>query len=277
MKPKCSSAINETQAAFYDSFHTEEKLNWVSRLWRRFRRRVKSKLDLTSQVSQMQAEWVREEQPKAMLEIGCYDGSEVTISLIHSIQSMRYTGIELSTAASGRFLAKVAGSPAASRVQVVAGDVLVHEFGDERYDVIYMNGVLHHFPDMDQICRRIVSLLKPNGCLITFDPMITNPLFRTLRNMYRPFQSDKDWEFPFSRETFDVLQKYFVIERVQGFMGKGMYLGCLSILPVFGSLFDKAAKNATEHDRARAIALNDDFWRCNTAVQRLRVKPTSTR
>ena len=265
-----SDNVNQRQAEFYNDFETEVALNLPSKLWRRFRRRIKSNLNITEQVSQLQYNWIFDENPKTILEIGCYNGTEFTLNLIRDLPELHYTGIDLSTSACETFRTKLNFYNLTNRTKIVDGDVLEHKFKNAHFDVVYMNGVLHHFPDINLTLNLISEILKPNGCLITSDPMITNRLFRTFRSIYRPFQIDKDWEFPFEKDTFNKIMENFEIEVIQGFLGKGMYLSILASMPIFGKLFTNMSLRANEYDKINATRLGPDLWRCNIVVQKLR-------
>lgn len=54
---------------------------------------------------------------------------------------------------------------------------------EEKFDVIFMIGVLHHFDDMQGILAHIVSFLNPGGVLVANEPQSSNPLIQGLRNL----------------------------------------------------------------------------------------------
>ena len=92
-------------------------------------------------------------------------------------------------------------------------------FPDNHFDLVYAYSVLHHFKDVSVIIEELHRVLKPGGMIISLDPMMTEPLNRLARALYRPLQTDRDWEWPFTRETFRLFQNYFEIADMQGFMG----------------------------------------------------------
>ncbi|WP_111672184.1 class I SAM-dependent methyltransferase [Algoriphagus litoralis] len=54
---------------------------------------------------------------------------------------------------------------------------------EEKFDVIFMIGVLHHFDDMKGILSHIVTLLKPGGVVVANEPQSSNPLIQGLRTL----------------------------------------------------------------------------------------------
>lgn len=54
---------------------------------------------------------------------------------------------------------------------------------EEKFDVIFMIGVLHHFDDIQGILRHIVSLLKPGGVLVANEPLGSNLMIQGLRKL----------------------------------------------------------------------------------------------
>ena len=256
--------INKKQAEFYDKFHTDELLNLPSRLWRRFRRHIKSIADVDDQAEAFERELFEEIRPRRLLEIGCYVGRPHTVSLIDRPWLERYVGVELSAEAIRRFRAKL--DPAASaKTEFLNGDFAALDLPHESFDAVYMHGVFHHFPDPDFAVRRIAELLKPNGAFITFDPLLTNWLFRAVRAAYRPFQSDREWEFPLQRSVFTTLEQHLELRRVQGFLGMEMYgaiLAAVIPLPQTRAI----AEWCRRIDRDQAKRVGSGLFRCNSVV-----------
>lgn len=54
---------------------------------------------------------------------------------------------------------------------------------EEKFDVIFMIGVLHHFDDMQGILSHIVSLLRPGGVVVANEPQSSNLLIQGLRTL----------------------------------------------------------------------------------------------
>lgn len=59
------------------------------------------------------------------------------------------------------------------RIRYRAGDVLTEDLGFERYDVVFMANLVHHFDEAmnRDLVRRIVRALRPGGVLVIGDVM----------------------------------------------------------------------------------------------------------
>jgi len=49
---------------------------------------------------------------------------------------------------------------------LVQGSALAIPFNDDRFDIVFSHGVLHHIPDIDRAQREILRVLRPGGELI---------------------------------------------------------------------------------------------------------------
>jgi len=256
--------VNKRQAAFYDTFHTDEAFNLPSRAWRRLRDRVRGVADIDDRVDGFERDVFEVVRPRAVLEVGCYSGRAQTDWLLAAPWLDRYVGIELSPSAIERFRARL--TPAtAGKAELVVGDFLTHELPRAGFDLVYMHSVFHHFPDPAVAVRRAAELLAPGGSLITFDPLSTNCVFRAARALYRPFQSDRDWEWPLGEPAFRALDEAFALRRLEGYLGLEMYAAILYILaplPVIATL----RARARAADAEAATGLGRGLYRCNFAA-----------
>ncbi len=256
--------VNRRQAAFYDKFHTEEEYNVPSRLWRRFRDRVRAAADVDERVDAFERRAFSTIRPRRVLEVGCYNGREQSDWLLRSPWLERYVGLDLSQRAIERFAARL-DPAAAAKAELIVGDFLLHDLPAGSFDVVYMHSTFHHFPDPARPLERIARLLSPGGSFITFDPVLTNPIFRAARALYRPFQSDRDWEWPLRRTCFELLDERFELRRVQGFLGIEMYGAMLyAVAPV--AAVDAWRKRTRASDEASADRLGAGLYRCNSVV-----------
>jgi SAM-dependent methyltransferase len=262
--------INKRQAAFYDKFHTEEEYNAPSRLWRRFRDRVRAAADVDERVDAFERAAFSAIQPRRVLEVGCYNGREQSDWLLRSPSLERYVGLDLSAKAIERFADRLTPA-AAAKAELLVGDFLLHDFPPASFDVVYMHSTFHHFPDPARAIERIAHLLAPGGSFITFDPTLTNPIFRAIRSLYRPFQSDRDWEWPLRRACFDLLEQRFELRRIQGFLGIEMYGAMLySVAPL--AIVDAWRRRCRAKDEAEADRLAAGLYRCNSVVMWWRLR-----
>jgi SAM-dependent methyltransferase len=232
--------LNRHQAEFYDTIQEAEDLgarqggysknqeaNTLTRLIATLRYQQQRAVDTTGirdRVRQMHFEWFAEKGGGSFLEIGCFSGSAYTFDLISAAGD--YTGIELSDAACSSLRRKVEDRNQSSKAEIVHGDVLEYK-PDRKFDFIYAHGVLHHFENPQPLFSKIRDLIADDGSLVFVEPVAINPVYRFFRALYRPFQSDAAWEWPFRKVTVEELAKHF--EVVDGF-GWGKFSLPLSVI-----------------------------------------------
>ena len=62
---------------------------------------------------------------------------------------------------------------------------------NESFDVIFLSGVLHHFPDFTKVVNECYRILKKDGCLLAYDPHCRNPIMWMYRCKDSQFYSSK--------------------------------------------------------------------------------------
>jgi SAM-dependent methyltransferase len=232
-------AINREQGQFYDSisveddkaeqtgYATHDKANVLTRIWASLRYRQQAAFTESGLEQQKEAFhqlWLDKKAGGEFLELGCFRGTRSSWPLIKG--SGRYLGIDLSAKAIEALNRKIAEAGLDGNARGIALDFLT--LGeDKKYDILFAHGVLHHFENPDPLFRKISNLLKPDGILLLTEPSQINPIYGAIRALYRPFQSDKAWEWPFTRMTVATMEKY--LKPVDGF-GWGRHSLLLSIL-----------------------------------------------
>ena len=142
-----------------------------------------------------------------------------------------------------------------ARARVVNRDFLTLD-EPESFDLVYGHAVLHHFENFEALFLRIRQLLKPGGILICVEPSACHPLYRAIRALYRPFQSDARWEWPFTPATVSALERAFQV--VDGF-GWGRWSLPLSVLagvPALGHLVKPLYLRQVRSEMDRGLAGN---------------------
>lgn len=213
--------LNAKQKAFYESKAAAGKtrnpsLSLASYLWvgiRRALQRSEKGSGVHEAIIDKHREWLGDISEKDVLDLGCFSGNRLSVELAQSAKS--YLGIDLSSQAIETLNKRLS---AIATAEAKATDFLAENYTG-RFDVIYAHSVLHHFDDFELLCRELQKALRPGGVVVAIDPLQTDPLNWLARIAYRPFQTDKDWEWPFKRSSFAIIRKHFEIEAVQGFRG----------------------------------------------------------
>jgi SAM-dependent methyltransferase len=268
-------ALNRRQAEFYNKiqeaedragygYEKNEDANLMTRAWAKLRyqqQRAVATTGIYDRERQMHLGWFSEKSGGSFLEIGCYSGSAYTFDLISAAGD--YTGIELSSAACASLRQKVEARGCSEKAAIVCGDFLEYE-PERKFDFVYAHGVLHHFENPGPLFSKIRSIMADTGFLVFFEPVAINPVFRVLRSLYRPFQSDAAWEWPFQENTVNELSKRFEI--AEG-IGWGRFSAPLTIacgIPVVGSLVLPAYQWIAR--REVSTASQSSYWLNSTVV-----------
>lgn len=263
--------INVRQKQYYetDDPHMETS-GTATYLWVRTRHAIedmKTNAGINDDVLRIHRKWLDELSGKKVLDLGCFSGNVLSMYLART--SASYLGLDLSVQAVRKLNSSlVEAGLYGPRTRAVAGDFLSPAFHETDFDVVYAHSVLHHFKHLEVTLRLLHDKLAPGGIVVTRDPMQTSLPVRAARTVYRPFQSDKAWEFPFTRHTFRSFQKYFVIEDLQGILGRSKW--AFLIAPLGTGRAAHLARRWHEHDLKHANKLGTDLWRCMQVIMRLR-------
>ena len=93
-------------------------------------------------------------------------------------------------------------------------------------------GVLHHFENVDLLISKLNEKLASKGRIISYDPLETSTPIWLIRKLYRPFQSDAAWEWPFNRNTLRKFDKNFDILEKRGVLGYAKWYFIINLLPI---------------------------------------------
>jgi SAM-dependent methyltransferase len=240
-------ALNEGQAKFYDAIQSVENkkghggyaenelANHLTRSWSSLRYRQQTaarQAGIEEIVSKAHERWINTKAGGDFLEVGCFSGSPSTFSLVAAAGT--YRGIELSQLAVDALNRKFVNLNIASKASVTAGDFLLME-ETRKFDLIYAHGVLHHFENPEPLFDKLAALLKPGGILLFVEPSAVNPVYRFIRALYRPFQSDAPWEWPFRKRSVRALNCHFNIGEGFGWGLWSLPLSVVTGLPVVGA------------------------------------------
>ena len=218
--------VNARQKDFYESWFKAVQMAGVERAantptgtWSWMRRKLlamRKLAGLDEYLEELHRGWMHDLENARVLDLGCFTGNPLSLWIAENCAE--YTGIDLSEQAVAVLNAKLSERQF-THARAYAQDFLANSYPDNHFDLIYANSVLHHFKDINLLLAELHRILKPGGMVISFDPLMTEPLNRLARALYRPLQTDRDWEWPFTRKTFGLLRRYFEIADRQGIMG----------------------------------------------------------
>lgn len=263
-------ALNKQQKRYYEArydayqAHHDDlsSASWFTNLWWRARESIAeadNKIGIDKDILELHKHWLGDIGDRSILDFGCFTGNPLSLWLAK--HAAKYRGIDLSEKAIAELNGKLA---LLDRPDAAASctDILNNKFPDSYFDVIYAKSVLHHFSDISIICEELNRLLKPGGIVISDDPIQTEPINRIARVIYRPFQSDRDWEWPFTRKTIKTFQVFFEIRDMQGFRGFSRLALPFFFLPQLRQVGVQIGKWGWKLDRKMARSQNLFLFFC---------------
>jgi 2-polyprenyl-3-methyl-5-hydroxy-6-metoxy-1,4-benzoquinol methylase len=225
-------SVNKKQKEFYNS-NSKSKKNFASRIWSKIRNGLlndyRKEFDVKDKVYDEHKRWLGDLSDKKVLDLGCLRGNALTFHMASNAKE--YIGIDLSDKAIAELNRKLVKKDF-TNAKALAIDFLSKNFEEKNFDVIYAYGVLHHFEDVDLLIMKLNEKLKKGGMVISYDPLETSLPIKALRTLYRPFQSDKEWEWPFTKTTLQKFDKNFMIIEKKGILGSSKYGILLNFLPL---------------------------------------------
>ena len=221
---------NVAQADYYnqtDGGLTSGSNGFATNLWRRMRQRALVTVSDTQRdrVYGIHREWLGDLSGKKVLELGVGHGSALSHHLANGCAA--YHGLDLSAREIDLLKAHM---PKGSHIHYHVDDFLSDSFSETNFDVIYAHSVFHHFEHMDVLFNRIKERLAPGGQIITYDPLQVWLPIRMLRAAYRPFQTDAEWEFPFTRETCNQISNAFHVQDRFGVFNRAKWAMLLGVI-----------------------------------------------
>lgn len=253
--------LNKSQKEYYEAEGgiLRNRGNVVTRTWTAVRGRVanyRTSIGVKEDMRKLHFRWFGDLSNCEVMELGCASGNSVSRYLAEHAKS--YLGVDLNSVGVERLKKMLQESQLPGTA--VAVDFLSKDFTYGPFDVIYAQGVLHHFRYFDAFLKVLSERMKPGGRVVAFDPLQTAWVPRVVRAAYRPFQSDADWEWPFHKKTFDLLEKHFEIRELQGFMGWSKW-GILA-LPLGNKIANRIGCRLHNWDMQYAKSRSRPLWRC---------------
>lgn len=259
---------NERQREFYNDSSLKKK-NLPTRLWSSIRNGLLSDYrktyDLKERVYDIHQEWMGNLADKKVLDLGCLRGN--ALSLYMAENAKEYIGIDLSDTAIAQLQKKI-DNKGFQNARAVAVDFLSPEFMDTDFDIIYAYGVLHHFENFDLLVNKLNEKLAPAGIIISYDPLETSTPIKIFRTIYRPFQSDKDWEWPFSKSTLQKIDTAFEVIEKRGILGRSKYGIPLNFIPIGRKTIRRKINRMIEKDWEANFW--EDVYKCMHLTMKLK-------
>ena len=149
-----------------------------------------------------------------------------------------------------------------SNARGISADFLSSDFKEKDFDIIYAYGVLHHFQDTEKLIEKLKEKLKPGGKIINYDPLQTSLPIKFIRTIYRPFQSDRAWEWPFTKKVFYKYQQSFKIVERRAILGKTKWFFLINLLPFTTKYKQLKAQELHQKDWEKSSESDKYMFRC---------------
>lgn len=213
---------NERQHEYYEKADgsAESSINsQATNYWRRTRRNVFSvfrNAEIRESIARLHTQWMGDVSNAKVLDLGLGIGNPLSLKLAGAAR--KYVAIDLSSNRMEIFRKKLeeAGIEGA---RTYVDDFLSDAFPEVGFDVVYALAIFHHFKHLGAFLDSLSRRMSRGGIVITLDPLETWFPIKLIRLAYRPFQTDADWEYPFTQESLTAIQHKYMIERVQGIYG----------------------------------------------------------
>lgn len=265
--------INKRQKIFYNErIANNSNLNLAMKVWANLRSTVYgvwSEIGIRNGIIQLHRKWLDDLRGYRVLDLGCNTGNVLSTEL--ATKSAYYLGIDLSDLAIKKLRKKLANYNL-KNAKVETVDFIDPNFNEKNFDIIYAHSVIHHFKDLEIFLQTAHRKLAPNGMIVTFDPMETSMIALNIRKLYRPFQSNTDWEFPLKKRSMRLIEKYFHIERIQGIAGLSKWIIPFVFIPNTRKMMIKIGKFLHKLDLKHASKKGWILWGCLSVSMCLRRK-----
>ena len=151
-----------------------------------------------------------------VLDYGC--GVGPIIKRVIQFNPKKITGIDISEVSISK--AKEKCKDLNSKVELSVDNCEETKFNDNKFDLVYGLGILHHL-QTSKCIKEISRILKPEGTLLFIEPLGTNPLINLYRTL-TPNSRSKD-EHPLVSKDFKILKSKFNIVKLK-------YYGFLTLI-----------------------------------------------
>jgi SAM-dependent methyltransferase len=227
-------AVNTAQKKYYEvaSGGAVSGANTAAtNLWRRLRQRALDSVEASRSAKALvplHRKWIGAAARGKVLELGVGTGSSLSAELARSAGA--YVALDLSAPRVSRLRRKLRKA-GITRGKFVAADFLsAADFPDGEFDVIYALSVFHHFEHLATFLGVVEEKLAPGGIVVTYDPVQIWWPIRALRALYRPFQTDSQWEYPFDARALEMIEARFEVVACQGVLAKAKWAAIIAVV-----------------------------------------------
>lgn len=197
-------------------------------------------------------------EPLRTLEIGC--GTAIDSLIISKRVNCLACGVDLSKEALK--VAQKFTEPYRSRIDLANADVHHLPFVDEQFDVVFSQGVLEHFEDIDPVLEEQLRVLERKGRLVISVPQKYTAYTIAKRQRIKEGSWPWGYETEFSyRDLQEIGRRWALSEK--DVIGYGYWLHPLEPLWILRSLVDKIRKVPLFRDSSlleRAAKSYDRVW-----------------
>jgi SAM-dependent methyltransferase len=261
-KLRSEAASIGQQGVFYD----DGPRWWLPKQWKRLRvqfAQYRREIGLLEEAIEIQKRWLGDLSSKRVLDLGAGDGNVLTMYIARSCKE--YVAVDLSAKRIAILQEKLLRAGLAHAIAEVR-DAMAEDWPHGEFDVIYCSSVLNAFRDTDSAIRMLKRRLHRGGIVVAWEPLKTSWLNIVIRGLYRPFQPDRAWHWPLSRQALRRYASEFEVKAVHGLLGWSKWGFPFYVCPWFRGLGIAIGRRLAGLDRKRAARLGRGLWGCHQDV-----------
>jgi 2-polyprenyl-3-methyl-5-hydroxy-6-metoxy-1,4-benzoquinol methylase len=183
------------------------------------------------------------------LDYACGDGN---CSFVMAESGADVIGIDISDTSVKNAGREAARRGLSARFQVMDCEAMT--FPDRSFDLINVNGVLHHM-DLSQAYPELARVLKPTGSVLCAEALAHNPVFQTYRKLTPHLRTEFETEHILRRRDILAARKYF--NRVEWHF---FHLVSLAAVPLRNSRLFEPALSLLEKVDSALLSVSPIRW-----------------